>query len=514
MKRLVVCCDGTWNNAEQEANGIPTPTNVFKLFNLVLDRDTENNFQQLKYYHPGVGGEGGLANKILGGVFADGLDRHICSAYHWLGSHYEEGDEIFLYGFSRGAFTARSLSGFLALGLLDLHNLEPDNSWNRVHTAYEEGYRPQLRNHDWNESGWKLFHDRKPCPIRFVGVWDTVGTLGIPDDLEIFNLFDDKAKWEFHNTNLGSHIQTARHAMAMDELRSCFSITRWSNANVHGDAVELWFPGAHSDVGGGYAECGLSETALEWMVEESVNAGLKVRDNFKRLLSASATDVLHNSYKGVFAKLRSRPRSVPALVPENKEQGIFHESAYERQKISPIAYAPYRPTKQLEKGERLSVDVFAKQHWNVTNLFLRTGEQYRFSATGEWKDEKDACDWKGTDDDKFTRGDIARTISSFIGSFESFFKERNPSTDFLYTKRVEEFGWFCLVGAIANDRGGEQLVNHDGSPLAHEYVDLSRHEITPFTVTHPGYLFCFANDVWSKYDNNSGSVRLTIERVA
>jgi hypothetical protein len=419
-----------------------------------------------------------------------------------------------LFGFSRGAFTARSLSGFLAMGLLDLRGLESADSWNRVHTAYREGYRTRSTNRDWNDFGWKFFHEQQPCPIRFVGVWDTVGTLGIPDDLEIFNLFDKKEDWEFHDTRLGNHIQTARHAMAMDEVRSCFSITRWANAKEHDDAVELWFPGVHSDVGGGYAECGLSEISLEWMVEESVKSGLKVRDNFKQLLSASATDILHNSYKGVFAKLRSRPRNAPALVPENNDRGIFHPSAYERQRISPIAYTPYRPTKVLNVGERLTFDVFANQHWNVTDLFLRQGEKYRFSAIGEWKDEKDACDWKGTDDDKFTRGDLARTVGSFIGSFESLFAERNPSTDFLFTKRVEEFGWFCLVGAIANDSGSKTQVNNDGTPVPHEYVDLTKYEAKPFAVTHAGYLFCFANDVWSKYDNNTGSVQLTIERVA
>ena len=85
MKRLVVCCDGTWNNPEQERNGIPAPTNVFKIYNAIADTEKDSGIEQLKYYHPGVGGEGGVKEKILGGAIGVGISRHICSAYHWLG---------------------------------------------------------------------------------------------------------------------------------------------------------------------------------------------------------------------------------------------------------------------------------------------------------------------------------------------------------------------------------------------------------------------------------------------
>jgi uncharacterized protein (DUF2235 family) len=137
MKRLVVCFDGTWNNTTQEENGIPTPTNVVRLFNALQKSD-----YQLCYYHPGLGAEKrGLFQKITGGAFGAGITRHICSAYHWLGKNYEEGDEIFFFGFSRGAFTVRSIAGFLGKGLLDLGGLSSQESWQRVHKAYIEGYR-------------------------------------------------------------------------------------------------------------------------------------------------------------------------------------------------------------------------------------------------------------------------------------------------------------------------------------------------------------------------------------
>ena len=121
MKRLIVCSDGTWNSPDQEDNGIPAPTNVFKFHNAIADHDGE--VLQLRYYHPGVGSEGGIVDSILGGAVGVGISRHIQSAYHWLCLNYEDGDEIYLFGFSRGAFTARSIGGFLGRGMLDLRDL-------------------------------------------------------------------------------------------------------------------------------------------------------------------------------------------------------------------------------------------------------------------------------------------------------------------------------------------------------------------------------------------------------
>ena len=94
MKRLIVCCDGTWNNPDQEDNGIPAPTNVMKLYNALLDKDPDTGVVQRRFYQPGVGGEGGLFEKVSGGAVGAGISRNICSAYHWLASHYKEGDEI------------------------------------------------------------------------------------------------------------------------------------------------------------------------------------------------------------------------------------------------------------------------------------------------------------------------------------------------------------------------------------------------------------------------------------
>jgi len=511
MKRLIVCFDGTWNNPEQEENGIAAPTNVVKLYNALADTDP-GGIEQLKFYHPGVGGEDtGIMDSVLGGALGIGISRHICSAYHWLSNNYEQGDQIYLYGFSRGAFTARSLGGFLSQGLLDLGEVPSDEAWERVETAFKDGYRKQDSTvDDWAKHDWKFFNSRGKTPIHFIGVWDTVGSLGIPDDLEIINLFDSKKKWQFHDTSLGDNVAHARHAMAIDEVRSSFGITRWENAAEHADAVELWFPGVHSDVGGGYAVCDLSNGALKWMMEQSDDKGLCFRDGVAQTIKDDPLGVMHSSYKGIFAKLRSRPRNVAAMISENHH--LFHPSALTRQGISPIEHPRYYPTRVLEPGEKVTVDIHADTRWNATGVYLPKGHKFIFSASGKWLDSKDSCDWKGTQNDEFTAGDIIRATSSFWGKFENLFKKltKNESTDFLGTKRVENMDWFTMVGTITNDGGSAHAVANDGSATPHQYVELAAHETTPLVISNPGYLYCFPNDLWSLYGNNHGSVRLEI----
>jgi hypothetical protein len=515
MKRLIVCCDGTWNNPEQEDNGIPAPTNVVKIHNAIADSDAVESIEQLKYYHPGVGGEGGALKQLVGGAFGAGISRHICSAYHWLGHHYEEGDHIYLFGFSRGAFTVRSLGGFLGCGLLNLKGLDAKTSWRRVHQAYDRGYRRKSALHaDWAEDDWTFFNQRKDTPIRFLGVWDTVGALGIPDDLEWLNFFDNKKNWQFHNTDLGANITIARHAMALDEVRSSFSVTRWENASKHADAKEFWFPGVHSDVGGGYAETDLSHGALLWMMEESHQAGLRFRGGAQASIKEDPLGVMHNSFKGAFAQFRSRPRNIEAVIRENSR--FFHPNVFKRQLAFPVGYQAYHPTRLLEVGKSHSVDIHAAVRWNDTGVYLPAGQSFVFSAVGQWKNSRDVCDWKGTEDGKLTVGDAFRAISSLLGVFEGLFKKLtgNESTDVLMTKRVEELNGFTLIGAITNDAGSTRAVSNDGSPVSHQYVALANHEAAALEIEHAGRLYGFPNDAWSSYENNCGTVRLTIRRVS
>lgn len=529
MKRLIICFDGTWNNPEQEENGVTSPTNVYRLKNSINASANNSTVIQKVFYHPGVGGEEiGFIDEFLGGALGLGINRHITSAYHWLGLNYNEGDEVFLFGFSRGAFSARSLAGFLGKGLLDLQDISAKDSWQRVDTAFKRGYKDKLPQNSWAKAHWQFFHNNGPIPISFLGVWDTVGALGIPDDLEIINLLDRKEAWQFHDTKLAEHIKHARHAMAIDEKRTSFTVTRWSNAVEHPDAVELWFPGVHSDVGGGYQDSDLSNGALQWMIEQSKVFGLEYRHDIEGLITANPVGVLHNSFKGAFSKLRSRPRNIPALIRANSLQ--FHPSAFIRQRISPIEHEPYYPTQILALNESTTVQVYAKCRWNRTSVYLAQGHEYVFSANGQWQDGSESCDWLGTErNEQRTAGDLIRATSSFLGKFESLIKRftDNTSTDFFASKRVENKPWFALIGAIANDSGQthkklavkhsndyQQVVKHDGSAIPHQYLQLADHQANkPLLINYPGYLYCFANDAWSFYENNKGYIELTITRV-
>lgn len=508
-RNLIVSCDGTWNSPDQEDNGIAAPTNVVKIHNALAPLD-QSGEQQLAYYHPGVGTEG-IFDKITGGAFGTGLSEHLMSAYRWLAQTYKPGDRIFLFGFSRGAFTARSLGGMLGLGLLDLTGIDSKESWKRVEKAYSN-YRdkPEQRNPEWaSGQDWALDATVK---IHFLGVWDTVGALGIPDDLELLNILDRKSRWAFHDTELGAHIVTARHAIAIDEKRSSFTVTRWSEVPDGVDAVEKWFPGVHCDVGGGYAETDLSDGALRWMMEAAEASGLQVRSRVQEHIHPNALGVIHNSFKGAFAKLRSRPRNIPNFAqPEH-----FHQSALDRQANPPLTHEPYWPTHSLEVGSSFSVDIYAGNRWNKTPLYLVPGQAYRFSAAGEWIDKKDPSDWLGTQEDgRYSIGDTVRGVFSFIGKLDKAFKTitRNELADVYGSRRVEHIGWFAMAGVIANDNGQLRTVTNDGSPTPHQYVDLTKFEANDLVVDSPGHLYCFANDGWAFYGNNRGSIRLTVTRV-
>lgn len=532
MKKLIVSCDGTWNTPDQRQNDIPAPTNVVRLHNSLAGTDAKGR-EQRRYYHPGVGTEGSGWERVTGGAYGSGISQNVMGAYAWLAYNYEPGDEIFLFGFSRGAFTARSLGGFMGrCGLLNLAGLKPAEAWQRVATTYEKIYQAGAAYQPTMPDTWATFPVDPvlgQIPIHFIGVWDTVGALGVPDDLALFDLLDNPAKWQFHDTQLGSHVRYARHAVAIDEMRASFTPTLWTDpaGNPLNEAdrpgrparvKQLWFPGAHADVGGGYAECGLSDIGLDWMIKEAKAAGLKFAPAFLKQIRPEVRGVLHDSYTGLFGKLQARPRNRPLL-----EQGSahYHPSAWERDQSPPITQAPYhRPTLRLGVNESSGpIAIYARNPWNETGLFLEAGASYAFSAEGEWLDKNVACGPAGTKDGKFSPGEIAHVVSGLWGKVEdavNAFKDK-PGVNLIGTKRHEHFPWFALVGAIAND-GPQNGVNPtpDGTPYPHQTFLIGNGLSEPLVIkpTEEGYFYAYANDAWNFYDNNRGSVALTVKRVA
>lgn len=513
MKRLIVCCDGTWNTPDQEQAGVPIPTNVVRIYN-ALKKVGDNGIEQRKYYHPGVGSEGNWWEKLAGGSGGVGLDKNILSAYKWLGDNYETGDNIFLFGFSRGAYTVRSLAGMIsACGLLNLVGLKQKNAWQRVETALKDCYRlsPKSRSTDWSKN-WK-FHsgdnDDGRVRIFFLGVWDTVGALGIPDNLALLNLFDPDRKHSFHDTRLTEKVIHAYHAVALDEWRASFTPTLWSGVENRETVHQVWFPGCHSDVGGGYLETGLSDGALKWMIDSAsdIEAGLEFRDDMVEQIQPDYQDVLHDSLKGFFSMLPTQPRPIP-LLQKAENRTDLHDSVSNRLRHPPIAQASYHSTELIKTGELIKRSIYAMEPWNETGIYLQKGVEYEFEAEGEWLDRKIKCGPGGTSDGKFQVAEIAHLAGTLWGRIESAFKwsSKNANADFKGTKRYEKAPWFCLMGAIANSGNPDE----DGTPAAAEIIKIGTG--CKYTPLKPGYLYCFANDAWGFYDNNRGSVLLTIRK--
>jgi hypothetical protein len=266
MKRLVVCCDGTWNKPDNR-----TITNVEKIARTVQgDPGTAGGVHQLVYYISGVGAGSYAADRLLGGAFGFGLLHNVIACYRFLAQNYEPGDQVFILGFSRGAYTARSVAGMVGrVGLLTRLSLVEE----RLPAAVSLYQRKNLAEGAFGMSVDEFRHDHcHPAKVDFLGVFDTVGALGVPG----FSRFTPR----FHDVQLSSQVLRARHALAVDETRMKFAPTFWEAPDGGGAPTEdervkqVWFEGAHSDVGGGYRETGLSDTALLWMAREAHAAGL------------------------------------------------------------------------------------------------------------------------------------------------------------------------------------------------------------------------------------------------
>lgn len=504
MKNLVVCCDGTWNTPTEMDHGVPSPTNVVKLYNALLQNDA-----QLAYYHPGVGAGKSWWDHIAGGSTGEGLDQNIMSAYRWLGTHYEVGDNIFLFGFSRGAYTVRSLGGLITkCGLVDLSaRMTPDAVWRRVgevFAAYRKGVEFA------NPDNYRFYNTpsgqsaKETTPIHFIGVWDTVGALGIPDDFALLGLLDSPTRYRFHDTTLSRLVSHARHAVAVDEKRASFAPTLWAQA-PYTDMKQFWFPGVHCDVGGGYVETGLSDRALEWMIEEAEGCGLSFRPGVRAQLKPDPLGVEHDSCTGVFKALKTKPRSAP---PIPADAAILDKSTIVRSKNPPLLQGDYWPTEVLPAGKSRTVDIYAAEHWCRTKLYLEAGKTYQFSATGQWVDHRDRFGPAGGESTGFHLGDLVRATSSLFGEAETMFKNiTGREADFWYTRRDEQAPWFALMGFIASDVGEDAKTQASGETFMIG-------ESATRTPKLGGYLYCFANDAWQTYGNNRGSVQLTVTCVS
>lgn len=275
--RIAVFLDGTWNDQD-------SGTNIMQ----IRSRAEDVPGVQTTEYLDGVGNE--PWRRWRGGILARGLDEKICEAYRRIARQYQEGDEIFLFGYSRGAFTARSLAGMIAKCGIVRDDALPAES---VFARYRDTGAPGLRELQTREllprAGVEGVEDDLVLQrsmlvrIRFIGVFDTVGSLGIPGGI---GRLVNRRRYEFHDTRLSGLVDVACHAVAIDEHRKQFAPTLWTSVPIpvprHPTRVEQrWFVGEHANVGGGgtrtpAVDNPLSLIAREWIVDRAVEAGLVV----------------------------------------------------------------------------------------------------------------------------------------------------------------------------------------------------------------------------------------------
>jgi len=266
-RNIVLCCDGTSNQFSKDR------TSVIKLFHALV----KNDDTQLVYYHPGIGTRapngvgtktGGWIGRTAGLVFGYRLQDDITDAYRFLMNHYQEGDRVYIFGFSRGAYTARVVSAMLHLYGLAMRGNDPlvpyavEMLW-ALATAKEGAPHSAAKQ---LARDFKRTISSRTCKTHFLGVWDTVNSVGwIGSPLTI----------PFGRDN--PDVAIVRHAKALDERRGFFRVN-WFKEDGRRDIQEVWFPGTHCDVGGGWpeAESGMSKYPLAWMAVEAAKAGLLI----------------------------------------------------------------------------------------------------------------------------------------------------------------------------------------------------------------------------------------------
>ncbi|KKC31895.1 phospholipase effector Tle1 domain-containing protein [Devosia psychrophila] len=386
MKRLVLCFDGSWNRLDA-----PHPTNVLLTAESVMPM-ADKSVGQITFYDEGVGSEDGDA--FVGGVFGAGLVKNLSDGYRFLIFNYSPGDEIFVFGFSRGAYTARSFIGLLSTcGILHRQHARRANEAvdlykrRRISELFQEEvlrFRSECSPHicvSDREDAWRTNHvaqyrkgSSPLLKVKYLGVWDTVGALGIPRYFVLANAIN--RIHQFHDVSLSPIVEQARHAVAIDEQKVDFEPTLWENlrelnldrhANPESaDAPyqQMWFPGRHGSVGGGGERRGLSDLALEWIWDGARQAGLD--------LDASPQSHL--------ARLRSSHRE--NLINRDKQAGF-----------NPVGFVLDRlPTAARQPGpQRLhEVSPMARRRWKERPINLPEAQAYRPATLRPLESELDA----------------------------------------------------------------------------------------------------------------------------
>jgi uncharacterized protein (DUF2235 family) len=358
-RRLAVFLDGTWNVTGDN-------TNVWRLKALCSPIGDDGCLQSV-YYEPGVNG-------FWGGTFGKGLSENVVAAYEWLVGEYNPGDEIFIFGFSRGAYTARSLAGFIAkYGLLKPGApLGVGQMYERYRRANDRTIRALLEQDKAGTIGKATLEERwmvkfaRPIPIKLVGVWDTVGALGVP----AFSIEGiSRSTLGFLHTGLRIPIENGYHALAIDEHRKSFAPTLWTvkqstvaKPRDISSVEQRWFAGAHANVGGGYRSDLLAQPPLRWIMRKATQLGLSFRYDVEldgEVLKAPIADSYKDFMRGAYYRVSKPLYRTISAPPQTDAEGTsttvnetIDTSVFDRWR----SVSEYRPANLVDWASRRGID--------------------------------------------------------------------------------------------------------------------------------------------------------------
>lgn len=402
--------DGTWN---YDSDDDCYDTNIVRFKELYMGNNAD--------YIEGVGTRFGKIGKTLGGILGLGGKTRIDEMYDELCDNWNNGDKIIdIIGFSRGAALAVHFANLIGKKGIQLPN-----------------------------------GNTKPTNIRFLGVWDIVASFGLSFDTII----------DFQSINLGWNIDEVNacvehcfHAMALDERRETFNITRLDPDNKQSKTLEMWFRGVHSDIGGGNTNESRSNIALQWMLEKAIECKLPINKIKQKLPRYSSTDTFAQVSENTDVKIdKKRDRNAKDSIHKSVSESI------------------------LKKDESHVCRVFAKSKFTWSGVTLEEGAEYSFSVAENdtWQDGNIECGPKG-----WESKELPWYKEGIVEFFENF-------------RRKKDANWFALIGTLGNDHENLFLVG-----------DCSK----TYTAAKECDLYLFANDMWSKYGNNDGYLDITITR--
>ena len=518
-KRIIVCCDGTWNDLEMRYI-----TNVGRLVQALPSVGSSNgeDVAQLVFYDDGVGADSSGIRKLWQGSLGKGIDNLIYEAYRFISINYEDGDEICLFGFSRGAFTVRSVAGVIGrVGLV------PRKYLKQVPQALDF-YRTKNAN---EQAQFKKDYSIKNPKVTLLGCWDTVGALGIPDKIPLLPIDTIlRRRYQFHDTKLGRHVERAIHAVAIDELRKEFQATLMEKElnNSTTKLIQKWFPGDHCCVGGGsWGKRGLSNRCLVWLLEQATDMGIDLKPDWSLLHDRTISDhsifvpnemtLLYSKYDRPMPEELVKWEDIDVTArmrwvehPDYRPSNLKKRFAAELNALDYDLRQPFSELTELAVNESADVRVFAKDKHNETKIKVTSGEKFmiKVSRVQVWQDGNfDPCDilgWSTDNKDKvpYVHGEKA-DINAIKGRLIKGFRWKllHPSSD-----------WFELVMKIGD------------TPFKGLTIDKPKHEYESFeirfTAEASGELVFAANDLSSRnkfvdrYDNNEGWVWLKVTRLS